>query len=342
MKHVLITGANGEIGHGLIQQLAQQEDVAIYALDLHPLDPALQQHCALVQEGDITDPRSLTAFQDVPIDWIFHLAAILSTSAEKQPETAHRVNIDGMLNILTFAQRNGQQFNHRVTVLFPSSIAVYGIPSLAQKHSAGPITEDQWVTPITMYGANKVYSELLGRYYSDFYRLLDPHTTRYVDFRSVRFPGIISAFTLPTGGTSDYAPEMLHAAAQGKPYACFVREDTIIPFMVMPDAVNALLWLAQAPGEQLTRRVYNVQSFSFTAQEFADKVRQFFPDFQITFDPDPQRQRIVDSWPAAVDDSAARRDWNWHPHYDVERAFTEYLIPNIRRRYATATVASEQ
>jgi threonine 3-dehydrogenase len=144
---------------------------------------------------------------------------------------------------------------------------------------------------------------------------------------------LISAFTVPSGGTSDYGPEMLHAAAQGQPYTCFVREDAIIPFMAMPDAVTALLKLAGAPAENLTRRVYNVTSFSLTAAEFELRVRQAFPGAQITFNPDLKRQGIVDSWPAGLNDNDARRDWGWAPDYDVERSFNEYLVPNIRKRY---------
>ncbi len=338
MKRVLITGANGEIGHGLITQLAGDPDTTILALDLHPLDAALRPYCSAMYQGDVTDTAALAEIFDEPIDWIFHLAAILSTSAERDPETAHRVNVDGTVNILRAAVENSQRFGHTVTVLFPSSIAAYGIPNLQLKHSLPPVRENEWTTPITMYGINKLYGELLGRYYDQFYRLLDATHQHSVDFRAVRFPGIISAFTLPSGGTSDYAPEMLHAAAQGQPYKCFVREDTIIPFMVMPDAVQALIALAKAPKQQLRQWVYNVQSFSLTAEAFARKVREFFPDFHLTFVPDEHRQRIVDSWPAMIDDSAARRDWNWHPHYDLDRAFSEYLIPNIRRRYATATL----
>lgn len=155
-----------------------------------------------------------------------------------------------------------------------------------------------------------------------------------LDFRSLRFPGLISAYTTPSGGTTDYGPEMLHAAAQGKPYACFVREDTVLPFMAMTDAVNALLKLAAAPAGSLSHAIYNVTSFSLSAADFRDQVLRAFPDAQITFEPDVQRQGIVDSWPAELDDSAARYDWGWEPEYGLQRAFDEYLVPNIRRRYS--------
>jgi nucleoside-diphosphate-sugar epimerase len=154
-----------------------------------------------------------------------------------------------------------------------------------------------------------------------------------LDFRSVRFPGLISAFTIPSGGTSDYGPEMLHAAAQGQPYECFVREDTTINFMAMPDAIRALLDLAKAPAEKLNQRVYNVSSFSLSAEAFCQQVSRAFPAAQITYQPHPKRQGIVDTWPMDTDDTRARRDWGWQPEYDLARSFEEYLVPNIRKRY---------
>jgi nucleoside-diphosphate-sugar epimerase len=149
----------------------------------------------------------------------------------------------------------------------------------------------------------------------------------------VRFPGLISAVTLPSGGTSDYAPEMIHAAAKGEAYDCFVRRDTTIPFMAMPDGVDALLHLAAAPREQLTRTAYNLSAFNPSADVICDAVTRAFPDARISFKVDAKRQGIVDSWPAAVDDSAARADWRFAPQYDFERAFHDYLIPTIRQRY---------
>lgn len=186
-----------------------------------------------------------------------------------------------------------------------------------------------------MYGINKVYCEQLGAYMSDrFGQLTDERGAKVLDFRALRFPGLISATTVPTGGTSDYAPEMIHAAAQGKAYACFVRPDARIPFMAMPDGVKALLDLAAAPMENLTQRVYNIGAFSPSAEEIAVKVKSAFPSAEITYAPHPQRQAIVDSWCGDVNDSAARRDWGWKPDFDMDRAFNEYLIPIISKVYA--------
>ena len=189
--------------------------------------------------------------------------------------------------------------------------------------------------PSTMYGCNKLYCELLGDYYARHYKQLaaEPASGK-VDFRCVRFPGLISAQTVPSGGTSDYAPEMIHAAAKGERYGCFVRPDTRIPFMAMPDGVDALLTLASAPRTGLRRTSYNVGAFNPSAEEVRDVVMAAFPAATIDWKVDTKRQAIVDSWPADVDDSAARHDWGFDPRYDFERAFSEYLMPNIRGRYA--------
>jgi len=185
-----------------------------------------------------------------------------------------------------------------------------------------------------MYCCNKLYCEHLGRYYANHYRQLaaDAGGTT-IDFRCIRFPGLISSVTIPTGGTSDYGPEMLHAAAQGNTYACFVRPDTRLPFMAMPDAIKSLLQLEAAPRENLSQLIYNVTSFCPSAQEIYDLVMQAFPEADISFQPHANRQKIVDSWPADIDDTKACRDWGWVPDYDQERAFQEYLIPAIRERY---------
>jgi nucleoside-diphosphate-sugar epimerase len=231
-----------------------------------------------------------------------------------------------------------------VKFLFPSSIAAYGFPSAAVKHEAGRVKEDDWNMPHTMYGCNKLYCEKLGVYYGQFYgqRHLDPDPPVMLDFRAIRFPGLISAFTIPSGGTSDYGPEMLHMAAQGQPYACFVREDTRISFMAMPDAIKAIFCLMDAPREKLTRQVYNIDAFSLTAGDFRNRALAAFPSAQITFKPNPRRQGIVDSWPEDVDDSAARKDWAWEPDYDVDRFFDEYFLPEIRKRYKRASARTNE
>jgi nucleoside-diphosphate-sugar epimerase len=333
---VLVTGANGEIGHGLITRLASIGR-PIVTIDVTPLEPALARLVRREFTGSITDgwllERILAEFE---IDLVFHLAALLSTRAEFTPVSAHEVNVEGTLNLLEFAHHEGESHGRPVMFLYPSSVAVYGLPDLDTKMRAQRVREDEWNTPTTMYGCNKLYCEHLGRYYARHYKQLAAESTaRRVDFRCVRFPGLISAVTLPSGGTSDYAPEMIHAAARGEPYACFVRPDTRIPFMAMPDAIEALMRLAAAPRERLSRTAYNLTAFNPDAEAICDVATRAFPHAKVTWQADPKRQRIVDSWPADVDDEAARRDWGFAPRYDVTRAFDEYLIPTIRERYST-------
>lgn len=332
-KAILITGASGEIGQALISNLAESSPLPILTLDLHPIPPDLAALCSHVA-GDILDHKLLARLvTEYDFEIIFHLAALLSTRSEFSPELAHQVNVDGTLALLQVAAEQSQRRGRPVSFIFPSSVAAYGVPNLDVKARDRRLKEWQWNSPSTMYGCNKLYCEQLGIYYSKHYQQLSASLPVMLDFRSLRFPGLISAYTVPSGGTTDYGPEMLHAAAQGKPYACFVRPDSVLPFMAMPDAVTALLQLAAAPAERLTRAVYNVTSFSLSAADFRDQVQRAFPDAQVTFEPDLRRQGIVDSWPAELDDEAARRDWDWSPAYDQQRAFDEYLVPNIRERY---------
>lgn len=336
---ILITGANGEIGHGLLTYLgndeAHNDGHHVVTLDVHPLDERLRSYCLASIVGDILDENLLNRLvSEYEIHAIYHLAALLSTRAEYTPQAAHRVNVDGTINLLHLAAEQARWHGKPVKFLFPSSIAAYGMPDLATKNRVDPVREDEWNMPTTMYGCNKLYCEQVGRYYSYYYRqLAAEREPMSVDFRSLRFPGLISAFTLPSGGTSDYAPEMIHAAVQRKPYACFVGPETRIPFMAMPDAIKALLDLAAAPRERLRKHVYNVTAFSPSAEELRDLILSEIPEAEISFQIDERRAAIIDTWPARADDSAARRDWGWQPEYDLERAFREYLLPNVTEYY---------
>jgi nucleoside-diphosphate-sugar epimerase len=332
---VLVTGAGGEIGHGLIHAIAERGALDVLALDVRPLDPDLARRCAAVRTGDILDRHLLDRVRaEFAISAVFHLAALLSTRAEFVPESAHEVNVQGTLNLLRLAVEEAGALGRPVTFLFPSSIAVYGLPDLPAKRAAGRVVEEAWLAPTTIYGCTKLHGEHLGRYYARHYRQLAAAGPSGVDFRAIRLPGLLSAFTAPSGGTSDYAAEMVHAAARGLPYACFVRPDTRIPLMAMPDAVAALLALMDAPGAALTTLVYNAAAFSPSAAELAARVQAAFPGASIEFAPDARRQAIVDSWPEEVDDGRARRDWGFRPAYDLDRAFDRYLLPNVTRHQA--------
>ena len=332
-KVTLVTGAAGEVGTSLVQKLIETSARTVLALDLTPLPVTLPKGHVHVP-GDILDRSLLSRLvAEYEIECVFHLAALLSTRSEFTPEQAHRVNVEGTLELLRLASEQSQWRGEPVQFIFPSSIAVYGLPTPEAKSRYSRVREWEWTNPTTMYGCNKLYCELLGSYLSQHYKQLSAEKPVMIDFRSIRFPGLISAFTVPSGGTSDYAPEMVHAAARGESYQSFVGPEVTIPFMAMPDAIRALLMLSAAPKSSLTRLVYNVTSFSLTAAEVRDMVLASFPDARIEFAPDKKRQAIVDTWPADLDDTAAHRDWKWEPEYDAERAFSEYLVPNIRNRY---------
>jgi threonine 3-dehydrogenase len=339
---VLVTGACGEIGQALVQGLAQRGGYDIVTTDLLPPAEAIRPLVAEHVQGDMVN--RVKQFYACDFDIIFHLAASLSSKAEVATEEAHRINVEGTMQLLMLAAFKSERRGRAVKFLFPSSIAAYGFPNVAAKRAAGRVKEDEWNTPHTMYGCNKLYCEKLGLYYSQYcgQRHLDVEPPAMCDFRAVRFPGLISAFTVPSGGTSDYGPEMLHHAAQGLPYSCFVREDTRISFMAMPDAIQAIFRLVDAPRQKLTRTVYNIDAFSMTAGDFRKRAQAAFPGAQIAFEPNPRRQGIVDSWPEDVDDSAARKDWGWKPDYDIDRFFEEYFLPEIRKRYRKASARTNE
>jgi threonine 3-dehydrogenase len=332
-RQVLVTGACGEIGQALVQELSKRGGYRIVTSDLMPLPDSIKDFSAEHVQGDLV--YKVKVFYDYSFDVIFHLAASLSSKAEVATEEAHRINVEGTMQLLMLAAYRSERYGRAVKFIFPSSIAAYGMPDLKTKRAAGAVKEEDWDNPHTMYGCNKLYCEKLGVYYSKFFgqKHLDENPPVMLDFRAIRFPGLISAFTVPSGGTSDYGPEMLHAAAQGRPYACFVRPDTKISFMAMPDAIKSMLALMDAPRESLTGNVYNVAAFAISAEEFCQRAVAAFPGAQITFEPNPRRQGIVDSWPEDVDDARARADWGWSPDYDAGRFFEEYFLPEIRKRY---------
>jgi threonine 3-dehydrogenase len=333
---VLVTGANGEIGRTLLQRLSVDGRYRVVTVDLTPLPEKYRAYCLETYAGNIMDRYLLdqiAAHHEIEV--VFHLAALLSTRGERDPELAHQVNVEGTLHLLRMAQNQSGRLGRPVRFLFPSSIAVYGLPSVEEKRRAGRIREEDWNVPITMYGCNKLYCEHLGRYFTSYFRQLGAlASAARLDFRAIRFPGLISAETAPTGGTSDFGPEMLHAAAQGQPYTSFVGPEAKIPFMAMPDAVASLVGLLDAERERIRHAVYNVSGFSASAGEIAERVKRSFPGAKIDFEPDAVRSKIVDSWPEDVDDARARAEWGWKPEYDFERAFDEYLVPTIRRRYS--------
>ena len=332
-KVILITGAAGEVGQSLVKYLVESNETPLLTLDIRELPDELKGMSTHLV-GDILDKNLFSRLiADYEIDRIYHLAALLSTRAEFAPATAHKVNVEGTMSLLELASDQSRWRGAPVMFIFPSSIAVYGLPDLETKERYSRVREYEWNYPTTMYGCNKLYGEMLGSYYARNYQQLSVEEPVKIDFRCVRYPGLISAFTIPSGGTSDYASEMIHAAAQGQDYACFVRAGLTIPFMAMPDAVEAVIRLSDAPRENLSQPVYNIAGFSISAGDICQLVGKAFPGTTVTFEPEIKRERIAESWPIDLDDSPARRDWGWSPQFNAERTFSEYLIPNIVDRY---------
>lgn len=330
---ILLTGAGGEVGHGLIHRLSESTQTPIVAFDLRPINDDLARRCHAVFTGDVRDPFALASIlARYEITEVYHLAALLSSTGERNPSLAHEVNTQGTVNLLRLLAEQARATSRPVRFIYPSSIAVYGLPSEAEKQRAGAVGEDDYLNPITMYGVNKLCCEHLGRYYAEHFQLLDRgDAPTPIDFRCVRYPGLISPHTAPSGGTSDYGPLMLHAAAKGDEAVCFVPEHARLPFMLMADAIDATLALARADG--LSRRIYNVASFAPTAGEIAVAIAAHFPGFRPRYDIHPGRARIVASWPGDVDRSAAARDLGVQTHRDFAETLRDDLLPAVQEMY---------
>lgn len=331
---ILLTGAGGEVGHGLIHRLSEVGGTPVVATDLRPINDDLANHCHAVFTGDIRDPFSLAPIlARYEITEVYHLAALLSSTGENNPELAHEVNTQGTMNLLRLLTGQVNATGRPVKFIYPSSIAVYGLPSEAEKRRAGAVAEDEYLNPITMYGVNKLCCEHLGRYYAEHYRMLSRgDAPAPIDFRCLRYPGLISPHTAPSGGTSDYGPLMLHAAAKGEEAVCFVDESAQLPFMLMADAVEATLAIARA--ESVSQRVYNVASFAPTAGEIASAIAKHFPGFKPRYEINPDRAAIVSSWPGDVDRSAASEDLGIVPYREFSDVLANDLLPAVRSMYA--------
>lgn len=312
MKRILVTGANGQIGSDLVRRLRRDHGPgAVVALDVK--SPTAVNGTARTHRLEVADVRDRAALKRVirkhDVGTVYHLASLLSASGEDQPDRAWDVNMNGLKNVLDEAR------DHRLTVFWPSSIAVFG--SDTPKDNT---PQETILNPDTMYGVTKRSGELLCRYY---------HRRHSVDVRSLRYPGLISYAAPPGGGTTDYAIGMLRAAARNAPYTCFLRPDTRLPMMYMPDALQAVHALMTANAEDITVRTsYNVSALSFSPEELAAAIRQHVPDFEVTYAPDA-RQQIADTWPASVDATAARTDWNWNPTFDLD-AMVDDMLEHLR------------
>ena len=313
MNAILVTGAVGQIGTELVQALRKKYGKDCVIAAGHRTKPTKE----FIDSGPFQFVNVLDRDQfekmivNNDIDTIYHMASILSAVGEMNPQLCYEVNMSGLFNVLEVARIHKLE-----RLITASSIAVFG-SGVPRDNTPN----DTILLPTTMYGITKVSGELLGTYY---FRKFG------VDYRSVRLPGIISSETMPGGGTTDYSVEMYYAAAEGRHYTCFVREDTVLPMIYMPDAIKSLMDLAEADGSQLKHRIFNVHSMSFSAGELTDSIREIIPTFVCDYKPD-YRQAMADSWPRSLDDSAAREEWNWEPTFDLPR-MTEDMIEKLRRK----------
>ncbi len=312
-RKILVIGSAGQIGSELVPALRQKYggDNVIATGRRTPLPEAIKNSGPVIYL-DVLDKNSIAkVIFEYEINTIFHMASILSATGEKIPQTAWDINLNGLINVLEVAR------SYKIDrVIWPSSIAAFG-PTTPRENTPN-ITVLQ---PTTMYGITKVAGELLAEYYYTKYNL---------DIRSMRLPGIISSETLPGGGTTDYAVEIFYEAIKNKKYTCFLKEDTVLPMLYMPDCNKCMIDLLEADNSKLKRRVYNLTGISFSAGEIAAEIKKHIPEFEIDYKPD-FRQAIADSWPKTIDDSLAREEWGWNPEYDLE-AMTKDMIDILSKR----------
>ncbi|MFC2023798.1 NAD-dependent epimerase/dehydratase family protein [Chloroflexota bacterium] len=314
MKRILVTGAVGQIGSELTVELRRRYGAENVVATGHRTKPS----AALCDGGpfefiDVTRRETLDpVIERYDIDAIYHMAAVLSAVGEDRPQLAWNVNINGLYNVLELARER------KLTRVFcPSSIAVFG-PGTPCDNTP----QETVLRPTTMYGVSKVAGELLCDYY----------VKRFgVDVRGVRYPGIVSSETLPGGGTTDYAVAIFYEAVAHNRYTCFVRADTTLPMMYMPDCIKGTIDLMEADFSRLQHHAdFNLSSMSFSAGELAAAIERQVPGFECAYEPD-SRQAIADSWPRSIDDSAAREEWGWQPAYDLE-AMTIDMLEVLRKR----------
>lgn len=301
LGRILVTGANGQIGSEMSRELRSRYSTVLTS-DIR--DP----------KGDSSDfvKLDVTNYSEVEkvaadhnVDTFFHLAAILSAKGEEDPSQTFKVNVSGLHNILKVAA------SRKARVFWPSSIAVFG-PDARKLNTP----QDVPLKPLTMYGVTKVTGELLCNYY---------HSKFGVDARCIRLPGIISSEVLPSGGTTDYAPEMIFASARTKRYICFVKEETTLPMMYMPDCIRAAIMLMEADSSSINHWTgYNIAGLSFSAGELASEIRKRVPEFECEYKPD-HREAIAETWPKSLDDKEARHDWNWKPNFDLASMVVDML-----------------
>ncbi len=311
MKRIIVTGGLGQIGSELVPFLRNKygkENVIVADIRKPENVDEIEPFITL----DVRNEEAIiSAIKENDVDAMYHLAAILSAKGEENPQLAFDVNIKGLYAVLEAGRKTGLE-----RIMIPSSIAAFG-PETPKDNTPN----DTILKPRTMYGISKVTGELLALYYWEKYGL---------DVRGVRYPGIISWKAPPGGGTTDYAVEIFYYALKGEKYTCFLREDATLPMMYMPDAIKAITMLADAPAENLVHRAdFNIAAMSFSPKELVEEIRKYV-DFEVEYKPD-YRQKIADSWPRSIDDSAARKEWGWNPDYNMA-SMVKDMVKNLKKK----------
>ena len=315
MKNVLVIGSTGQIGSELTRELRKRYGndsiIAGYIKGAEPKGELKESGPSA--EADVTNPEMIAdVVKKYNVDTIYNLAALLSVVAEKKPQLAWKIGIDGLWNILEVARENN------CAVFTPSSIGSFG---LSTPHTQTP--QDTVQRPGTIYGVSKVTTELLSDYYFKKYG---------VDTRSVRFPGLISYVTPPGGGTTDYAVDIYYAAVRGEKFVCPIKKGTLMDMMYMPDGLHAAISLMEAdPTRLVHRNGFNIASMSFDPDEIFQAIKRHKPNFEMEYDVDMLKQGIADSWPDSLDDSCARAEWDWKPQYDLE-SMTVDMLKNLEAK----------
>ncbi len=318
MGSILVTGALGQIGSELVPALRERYGAErVIASDIRVLPAGHQSAEGPYQQMDCTQvPQIFEVVRRHEVERIYHLAALLSAVAEDKPQVAWTLNMDGLYNLLEVARQ------YDCAVFFPSSIGAFG-PGTPR--DATP--QDTIQRPTTMYGVTKVAGELLCDYYAQRFG---------VDTRGLRLPGLISYVAPPGGGTTDYAVDIFYQAIRYRHYRCFLKPDSCLDMMYMPDATRAMIEVMEAdPGRLKHRNAFNVTAMSFTPERLAEEIRKHIPDFVIEYEVDPVRQAIADSWPRSIDDSAARSEWDWAPDYDID-AMTRDMLAKLGEKLTAA------
>ena len=313
MSNILVIGANGQLGSELVTSLRDK-----FGHD-NVLATDIREPEFIDGPFEILDVMQADKLAEVvekfQINEIYHLAAFLSAKAEQHAQFAWDLNMQGLLNVLNIAKENTS-----IKVYWPSSIGVYG-PSTPKQNTP----QNTLMDPNTVYGISKLAGERWCEYYHEKYG---------VDVRSLRYPGLIGYKSLPGGGTTDYAVDIFYKAIQGEDYECFLNKDTHLPMMYMEDAVNATIDIMEAPADKIKiRSSYNLSAMSFSPEEIYNKIKEQYPEFQITYKPD-FRQAIADSWPQSIDDAEARKDWGWDNKYGLDR-LVEIMLVNLEQKLAT-------